>query len=155
MLLSAPGGLASLFSDVIPPQWIALIDPTQRRRHFGQIPILWAEAGQILGKNASYSEALATVQSWYQQAGLPTPKGDTSGYCQARTELCAGFIEQVFKRVVDACSQLAKSPYRGFRLKAIDGSSFRLLDTPENQKEYPQPNTQKEGCGFIRCATRR
>jgi hypothetical protein len=29
-----------------------------------------------------------------------------------------------------------------------DGSSTQLADTPANQKTYPQPRTQKPGCGF-------
>ncbi|MFN6560189.1 MAG: IS4 family transposase [Nostoc sp. ChiSLP01] len=30
----------------------------------------------------------------------------------------------------------------------IDGSTVSMADTIENQKEYPQPSTQKPGCGF-------
>ncbi len=33
-------------------------------------------------------------------------------------------------------------------MKVIDGSSGSLPDTPENQKAYPQPSSQKLGCGF-------
>lgn len=36
----------------------------------------------------------------------------------------------------------------GHRLKAIDGTSVRLMDTASNQNEYPQPSGQKRGCGF-------
>ena len=32
--------------------------------------------------------------------------------------------------------------------KVVDGSTTQLADTPENQLEYPQPSTQKKGCGF-------
>ena len=38
--------------------------------------------------------------------------------------------------------------WNGFRLLAIDGTSFSLLDTIENQSSYPQPRSQKAGCGF-------
>ena len=37
---------------------------------------------------------------------------------------------------------------RGRSLKVVDGSSLRLPDTPANQKRYPQPTSQKAGCGF-------
>ncbi|MDP2816538.1 MAG: IS4 family transposase, partial [Rectinemataceae bacterium] len=30
----------------------------------------------------------------------------------------------------------------------VDGTSVSMPDTPENQKEYPQPSGQKKGCGF-------
>lgn len=36
----------------------------------------------------------------------------------------------------------------GRNVKVIDGSTVSMPDTVENQKEYPQPSTQKEGCGF-------
>ncbi|WP_199349932.1 hypothetical protein [Nostoc flagelliforme] len=36
----------------------------------------------------------------------------------------------------------------GRNVKVIDGSTVSMPDTVENQKEYPQPSGQKEGCGF-------
>lgn len=38
--------------------------------------------------------------------------------------------------------------WRGLRLKAVDGTSFRLMDTPENQADFPQSSSQAPGCGF-------
>jgi hypothetical protein len=37
---------------------------------------------------------------------------------------------------------------QGRPVKVIDGSSTQLADTAANQKRYPQPSTQKRGCGF-------
>jgi hypothetical protein len=36
----------------------------------------------------------------------------------------------------------------GRPVKVVDGSTVQLADTPENQERYPQPSTQKRGCGF-------
>jgi hypothetical protein len=36
----------------------------------------------------------------------------------------------------------------GRPVKVVDGSTVQLADTPKNQKRYPQPSTQKRGCGF-------
>lgn len=33
-------------------------------------------------------------------------------------------------------------------MKVIDGSTVSMPDTVENQSVYPQPKTQKAGCGF-------
>lgn len=30
----------------------------------------------------------------------------------------------------------------------VDGSGITMADTQGNQKEYPQPKSQKQGCGF-------
>ena len=38
--------------------------------------------------------------------------------------------------------------WRGRRVRVVDGTSMILPDTPANQKDYPQPKTQKAGCGF-------
>ena len=32
--------------------------------------------------------------------------------------------------------------------RVVDGSTIQLPDTPGNQKRYPQPTSQKPGCGF-------
>lgn len=36
----------------------------------------------------------------------------------------------------------------GRSIKVIDSSSVSMPDTVENQKAYPQPSSQKPGCGF-------
>jgi len=36
----------------------------------------------------------------------------------------------------------------GRNVKVIDGSTVSMPDTVENQKAYPQPKSQKPGCGF-------
>lgn len=36
----------------------------------------------------------------------------------------------------------------GRNVLVIDGSTISMPDTMENQKEYPQPKSQKAGCGF-------
>src|SRR5205823_4905588 len=37
---------------------------------------------------------------------------------------------------------------RGRPVKVADGSTTQLADTKENQQRYPQPSSQKPGCGF-------
>ena len=36
----------------------------------------------------------------------------------------------------------------GRHVKVIDGSTVSMPDTVKNQAAYPQPKTQKAGCGF-------
>lgn len=36
----------------------------------------------------------------------------------------------------------------GRTIKVIDGSTVSMPDSIENQKSYPQPGSQKPGCGF-------
>ena len=38
--------------------------------------------------------------------------------------------------------------WKSRRVYVYDGSSVSMPDTPENQRDYPQPDTQKPGLGF-------
>ena len=38
--------------------------------------------------------------------------------------------------------------WKGRSVKLVDGTTVSMPDTPENQKIYPQPESQKEGVGF-------
>jgi hypothetical protein len=143
-------GYALLFEAILPAAILARFDATQRQRCFGNIPVFWAWLAQILEANASCSKALGLIQSWYQAQRLPAPKGDTSGYCKARGRLKEKFLRQVSGEVSQALRRAIRPQdlWQGMVLKAIDGSSVQLLDTPANQRAYPQPTSQKKGCGF-------
>ncbi|MEM9478812.1 MAG: IS4 family transposase [Verrucomicrobiota bacterium] len=146
----SPGGYGLLFEKILPPEFLALIDPTKRNRHFGHIPVFWAWIGQILEQNASCSRGLGLIQAWCAGENLSPPKGDTSGYCQARKRLCHDFLDQVLGRIMKSLRTGIRigDRWHGMTLKAIDGTSVKLMDTPENQDQYPQPSGQKAGCGF-------
>ncbi len=143
-------GYAVLFGKVLPAKFLASIDPTKRQRSFGHVPVFWAWLAQILEGNASCLKALGLLQCWYQEAGLPVPQGDTSGYCQGRCRVSEDFLKNIHRRVLDSLRRGRREEdlWRGFQLKAIDGSSLKLMDTEANQKAYPQPSSQKPGCGF-------
>ena len=38
----------------------------------------------------------------------------------------------------------------GRHVKVLDGSTVSMPDTNDNQEAYPQPSSQKAGCGFPR-----
>lgn len=146
--------LGTLFSDVLPVEQLEAantLGPGKRRRRvFPQVIVFWAWMSQLLEFNASCNKALTLIQSWYSKAGLKVPEFDNSNYCRARVSLSDEFLDEVDLMVenyaesrIEACHQ-----WYGHRLKAIDGTSVRLMDTAENQMEYPQPSGQKPGCGF-------
>jgi hypothetical protein len=143
-------GYALVFGVILPAETLARFDATQRQRCFGNIPVFWAWLAQILEANASCSKALGLIQSWYQAHRLPAPKGDTSGYCRARVRLKEKFLRQVSAEVSQSLRRAIRPEdlWQGMVLKAIDGSSVQLIDTPANQRAYPQPTSQKKGCGF-------
>lgn len=143
-------GYGLLFDSILPAEFLARIDPTKRDRVFGHLPVFWAWLGQILEHNASCSRALTLIQAWNAGAGAPTPKGDTSGYCQARLRVKRHFLKKILARINAGLRRSIRSEdlWHGMVLKALDGTSVKLRDTAANQARYPQPSSQKPGCGF-------
>ena len=78
----------------------------------------------------------------------------TSAYCQARLRLPPDRLQQILGQISQHARQQASAPkasllpwfYR--EVKVADGSSVSLPDTAANQKVFPQPQSQKPGCGF-------
>lgn len=141
---------ALLFDAVLPAEFLTKIDPTKRDRHFGHVTVFWAWLGQILEHNASCSRALSLVQAWCVGSGIGPPKGGTSAYCQGRLRIRLSFLVKILTRTNELLRRCTRSEdlWNGLVLKAIDGTSVKLLDTPANQALYPQPSSQKSGCGF-------
>jgi hypothetical protein len=71
----------------------------------------------------------------------------TSGWCQARTRLPWDILPRL-RCAAAAHAEKTAQTWRGLRVKIIDGTSTSLPDTAKNQRAYPQPGTQKPGCGF-------
>ncbi len=142
--------LGTLFDFVLPLEKLRAVSKTLRDRAFPEVVTFWSWLSQILSGNGSCAQALALVQRWHDEAGLPMPGAGTSSYCRARQRLSEEFLDAV-EEMVRVHSELRREGWqrwRGHRLKAIDGTSFQLLDTPENQADYPQPAPQAPGCGF-------
>ena len=111
----------------------------------------WAFIWQILSPDKSCSQAVANVILFLSgQAESKLGELDTTLYCRARAKIPA----RVFQRLAILVSQRleAAAPsdwlWKERHVKLIDGSTSTLPDTEENQKAYPQPNTQKKGLGF-------
>lgn len=140
----------TLFDFVLPLEKLREAATDNRERTFPEPVTFWGWFGQIIGGNASCASAVAMVQNWFGENSLPVPSAGSSSFCRARKRLSDEFLETVDGLIgshADARSEQWQL-WRGFRTKAVDGTTFRLDDTPENQSEYPQPSGQKPGCGF-------
>jgi len=147
---SSLSGYSVLFEDVLPPAFLAAIDPTKRQRSFGHLPVFWAWLVQILEANASCQKAAGHIQSWAATCRLPVPSSDTSSYCKARGRTSLEFLQNIHRRIrLHLASRVAgRDMWNGFSLKAVDGSSVQLMDTGGNQEAYPQSSSRKEGVGM-------
>jgi hypothetical protein len=147
---SSIASYALQFSHVLSAEFLHAQSGTRRRRHYCNVTVFWAWLAQALEANASCSKAVSLVQSWCEDAGLPRPSSDTGAYCKARGRVGLGFLRAARAKVVAHMSAgiRPEDKYEGLTVKSFDGSSVQLDDTAENQAAYPQPTSQKPGCGF-------
>lgn len=109
----------------------------------------WCWLWQILQCNTSCREVMKQVAMLLALQGRSIDE-NSSAYCQSRMlilpcllrRICLHVAQAAFRRVPDS------TRLQGRRLKALDGTSVRLADTPENQAAFPQPGSQKPGAGF-------
>ena len=115
--------------------------------------MVWSFLGQVLrdGKEAACQSAVARVVTHCQQAGQSAPTADTGDYCRARAKLSEQALHEISCEVASELQTAADSRWL-WKLKRhgklIDGFTFTMPDTPENQAAYPQPKSQKPGVGL-------
>ncbi len=141
---------AMQFSHVLPAEFLHGLSVSKRIRQYCNVVVFWTWLAQILEGNASLSKAVSLVQAWCDDAGLPVPTKDTGAYSKGRGRLPVEFLVAANERINARLSARIRpeDTYQGHVVKSIDGSSMALDDTEENQSEYPQPSSQKPGCGF-------
>ena len=114
--------------------------------------MVWSFLSQVLrdGKEASCQAAVARVVSYCQHRGLSTPTEDTGDYCRARAKLSAGALRDLSGEVSQELEQAAEASWlwKDRHAKLIDGFTFTMPDTPQNQAQYPHPKTQRPGVGL-------
>lgn len=114
------------------------------------IVVLWAWLSQVLDTDKSLSNAVNRVIAWMAEAGEAVPSADTGAYSKARKRLPVAVLKPLLRRTATVLTSEIKPEHRwcGRRVKAYDGTTVLVSDTPANQALYPQHSNQKAGCGF-------
>lgn len=118
---------------------------------------IWSFLSQTLncGKEASCQAAVARVVSYCEQAGIDSPTRDTGDYCRARGKLAEAALRELSCEVASELEKVADESWlwKQRHAKLIDGFTFTMPDTPNNQAEYPQQKSQAPGVGqpIARC----
>lgn len=114
---------------------------------------LWAFLSQMLftGPLRSCVAATQRVRELCRILGKEPPSLTSGGYCKARVKIDEAVPEQLIRVVAEKTERKINRNLRihnreNFLL--VDGSDITGSDTPDNQDEYPQPESQAEGCGF-------
>jgi hypothetical protein len=124
------------------PRWLDRI--------FSPRVTLWVFLGQVLSADPSCRAAVARLIAHRVARGQRPCSAETGAYCQARKRLPETFFSEVARqtgRPLEAGVD-PKWLWKGRRVHVFDGSVVSMPDTPANQREYPQPGTQKPGLGF-------
>jgi len=114
--------------------------------------VLWAFLAQVLrdGKGAACAAAVADIATYMQQIGRPAPSGDTGDYCRARAKLEPDALADLVRQSARGLDAQAPEEWlwHGRHAKLVDGFTFTMPDTIDNQQAFPQLTTQEPGVGF-------
>ena len=144
--------LSDLFSDLVPSKHLQAKaeKKNSRTRTYSLNVTFWAFLSQVLSPQGACLEAVRKVQAYCSKNKLPIPSSATASYSGARGRLPVEDLKAIHKEVASKAQGkvLEKQRWLGHDVKVVDGTGITLEDTPENQEAFPQPSTQKEGCGF-------
>src|SRR5579885_3543906 len=119
-------------------------------RIFSPLVTLSVFLGQVLSADHSCRASVARLIAQRLSQGQRACSAETSAYCQSRKRLPEAFFSDVARRTGRAL-EADVGPnwlWKHRRVYVYDGSSVSMPDTPQNQHDYPQPDTQKPGLGF-------
>ena len=121
-----------------------------KQRLFDPIVTLWAFLSQVLDTDKTCHNTVSKIIAYLAGEGLEIPSTNPSAYCQARSRLPEKLLKQLFGQSAQNLEEkvTVEHLWCGRHVKVIDGSTVSMPDTIENQSAYPQPKTQKAGCGF-------
>ena len=114
--------------------------------------VLWAFLAQTLrdGKGIACAAAVADIAAYMQQTGQRPPSGNTGDYCRARANLRLPALQRLARESAGDLEAAAPPPWlwKGLHAKLVDGFTFTMPDTPENQAQFPQIGAQRPGVGL-------
>jgi hypothetical protein len=146
--------IALPFEQVLPEAVVQQVLQDQgvkyREMLYTPMVVLWAWLSQVLDSDKSLSHAVKRVIAWIAAAQADVPSADTGAYSKARKRLPLGVLKPLLRRTATELTAQIKPEQQwcGRRVKAYDGTTVLMSDTPANQAAYPQHSNQKVGCGF-------
>jgi hypothetical protein len=127
--------------------------PLSRRRFFSKENTFWAFFSQVLDADGGCQEVVRKLQAFAALKSTVLPSSSTAAYCQARKKLDLPSLEAILRYTA---TQLQGRPdhkrLKGRRVVVVDGTGVSMPDTPANQDVWPQPRSQRPGCGFPQAA---
>ena len=124
--------------------------PHRRQRSFPLRLTCECFIWQMLNPGTACREGVRHVQALGRLRGHAPVDEGTAASVPARRRLPEERLVKIMQATAAAAASRsgAGGGLQGRPIQVVDGSTTQLADTPKNQLEYPQPSTQKQGCGF-------
>jgi hypothetical protein len=105
---------------------------------------------QVLSSTGACKEAVAHIL--IERIGLDYSANsmNTGPYCKARLRLLLSHLKEAVRSSGQVLHEQASKDWlwKGHRVMLVDGTTFLMPDTDDNQKTFPQQSAQKPGLGF-------
>lgn len=147
----ALSNLAGVAGDWIPaPMRTRLRRSGQRKRIYTPMATFWNFLAQVLSPTQPCRETVRQIQAARHRRHNSTTSSGTASYCQARRRLPETLLQHVWEAIAGklAGATTTAMMWMGLRVAVVDGTTISMPDTAENQAQWPQPSSQKTGCGF-------
>lgn len=146
------GELRETFGSMIPDALLSTetSGPNSRERLYSPLVTFWAFLAQVLSPDTACREIVRKVQAWWSLARIVDLAPATSAYCQARLRLGLHVLRRIHEHLAERLERNLPQHalWLGRVVKIVDGTNLSMPDTPKNQAAWPQPSSQKPGCGF-------
>jgi hypothetical protein len=140
----------NVLSEEVVAQALTAVSACWLDRIYPPLVTLWVFLSQVLSQDHSCRAAVARLIAHRISRGQFPCSSETGAYCQARKRLPEEFFSNVARQTGRALEESVDAQWlwKSRRVHVYDGSSVSMPDTPANQRDYPQPDTQKPGLGF-------
>jgi hypothetical protein len=124
--------------------------PGKRLRWLPLPLVFWACLNMVFHPGSPCREAQRSIQAWWKQRQRNWRNPCSSAFCAARARLPLEWLRRLWWRAADRLAEMAPTlpGCHGRRVLVVDGTSATAPDTYENQQQWPQPKSQKPGCGW-------
>lgn len=120
-----------------------------RRRIFSKENTFWAFFSQVVDADGGCKEVIRKLQSYAFIKGSKVPSSSTASYCEARKKLNERMLTDILEHTADRLEKMSgPSLMDNWRVIVVDVTGVSMPDTSANQEVWPQPSSQKAGCGL-------
>jgi hypothetical protein len=123
---------------------------TSKKSVFTPALTLWAFLSQVVHEAKSCHAAVLRVAALLIALKRTPCSEDTAAYCRARAKVPACVLRRLALEVGRNLEREIPNAWlwHGKHVDLVDGTTLTLPDTEDNQRQYPQPRSQKPGLGF-------